>query len=129
MLREIEEKFPLVYEITDTHAILIGTSIPSLIASDVDFLAGKGYVVTEIADGAFANCKELIEVRFHRFVDWIGEDVFKNCHKLDSVTFEGKDTYIDPSNLKALKDIKIRCVKDSNVSDLAYEGFNVEIFE
>ena len=97
---------------------------------------------------AFANCKSLSFVTMG--IINLGEYAFHNCPQLYSLDFEEgavlqenclndcgvekirtiSNITVHPNTLKQIKDknVKIYCVSESNLVNLAYEGYYVEIY-
>ena len=76
-------------------------------------IALRGYIavphfVTEIADGAFANCKFLSKVELPRQLRFIGDNAFANCRDLynafipETVTHMGKGVFADCYDLRTV---------------------------
>lgn len=74
--------------------------------------------VTEISDGAFANCKFISIIELPRGLKSIGEDAFGGCRDLfdvfipETVTNMGKSVFADCYSLK-----NIRCAAPEKPSD------------
>lgn len=71
-----------------------GYSGDIVIPSNVDY-NGTNYVVKDIANEAFFECKELTKVTLPQTITRIGRSAFKNCVNLESITF--------PATLKTIE--------------------------
>ena len=71
---------------------------------------GKNYKVVGINDGAFENCKLLIDINIPDTVTTIGNNAFKNCANLEKIEIPNSVTKIKEGafeNCSALKDVTI----------------------
>lgn len=81
-----------------------------------------------VGNNTFQNCRNLKSVNFHKTVT-IEDDAFLNCNKLKEFTFFGDVICSEMFLEKVLKNVKIACTTDSNLAQLAYAGYCVEVFE
>ena len=53
--------------------------------------SNSSYIVTEIADSAFANCTGITSIAIPNSVEIIGDDAFKDCTNIEYVFFSGTE--------------------------------------
>ena len=83
--------------------------------------------IKKVPEACFAECENLSTFKFFSDVE-IGRNAFVNCKNLKTITCLG-DLNCDVSFLELLKqnNTEIECLADSNLTDLAYEGYNLKI--
>ncbi len=107
-------------------ATLTGVSSKKIKSASINTVTvnGKSYKVTEIAEGAFKNCKKLKTVTIGSNVKTIGDSAFSGCTKLKTVKGCKKVTYIGASafyNCKKLTAVA-GCTKVITIGDSAFEN-------
>lgn len=105
----------LIYEIQkigdkEQTVTLTGTSdqkLKKLKVPDSAKIGGQTFKVTQIADSAFKNCKELKSVTVGANVEIIGKKAFYGCKKLSTVTIKSKK--LSKVEKKAFYGVKAGC--------------------
>ena len=85
--------------------------------------------LVEIGDGAFENCKRLVQADLPDSLKTIGKDAFVNCSSLVVVTFRGDMKNLNGEIFKGTGEFKI-CTYSDNDSVLAFAdkyGYDVQI--
>ncbi len=85
-------------------------------------------VMDKIPGGCFWKCRNLKKAKFFHFGEiHIADNAFSKCLALEELTFYGS-VKASEVLLNQLKDVVIRCPATSNLAELAYQGWRIEIF-
>ena len=85
-------------------------------------------VMDKIPGGCFWKCRKLKKARFSHFGEiHIADNAFSKCIALEELTFYGS-VKASELLLNQLKNVLIRCPGTSNLAELAYQGWKIEIF-
>ena len=78
---------------------------------------------------AFSNCFSLDVLLFAHEAFW-RTNTFIGCKSLNTVQFLGDvKTFLPSTCLKQLKKKSVKCSANSNIANLVYDGYKIEVFE
>ena len=84
-------------------------------------------MIDKVEEGAFDGCKSLEQVHFHTAVS-LEDGIFDGCNNLKEITFADHVYCTDDFIKHVLSKVKVKCKKHSNLVQLAYEGYCIEVF-
>lgn len=99
----------------------------TIIIPDEKTINGVTYKVTGIADGAFANNKDVNKIVIGENIESIGENAFANCSSLTKVIIPAKVRRIKKNafrNNKKLKTVIIKSKKLKSIGKNAFKNIN-----
>jgi hypothetical protein len=85
-----------------------------------------GELVNTVAKWTFMYCLSLDFIKLAEGVE-IKHDAFVHCDNLHNVLVGNNKINLTPATLRFLKKKIIHCTTDSNLADLAYDGYNIKI--
>ena len=83
--------------------------------------------IASVAKNSFANCFNLESLTFAEEMYRFHGEAFVGCHNLKNMFFLGSGVVFDGMQNFPMRDVSIKCSKNSNVAELAYQGYNVTV--
>lgn len=91
---------------------------------------GKNIVYGNVPKECFQACLSLEKITIEKPTCVIGSDAFDWCSSLKEITFKSHTVCSeDEKTWDSLRKCRIRCLNNSNIVDLGYDGFEIEVFE